>query len=107
MIVCFFGLLLIPSILPRYTLPLLVPFSLLLATAVADPRLVPQKVALRAWWRANHLLAILLLAAACAAPVAVVNGQRREFLEIRRASMGAFSGLLTCPLMGSAYYLML
>lgn len=61
---CFFGFLLVPGALPRYTLPLLAPFVCLLALALADPRLSPPGRALRAWWRVNSGLGLLLAVAA-------------------------------------------
>ena len=64
----FFGVLLVPGMLPRYTLPLLAPFAILLAYALADERLAPRVAALRAWWRANLALGCLVGAAAFSAP---------------------------------------
>lgn len=75
----FFGVLLLPGMLPRYTLPLLIPFSLLLAYALADERLLPVARALRIWWRTNTALAVVVIVAAFAAPAAGA-WLRREFL---------------------------
>ncbi len=94
-VVGFFGLLLIPGVLPRYVLPLSAPFALLLALALADDRLDPLPKLLRPWWRANQALAILLLIVACAAPVAYAIGKRREYLATR---VGEFQW----PIVGSA-----
>ncbi len=103
---CFFGLLLMPGVLPRYTLPLLVPFSLVLAIAVADPRFAPPVRALRAWWRANTILALVLLVAACAAPVVVALFTTRE--ELRRSeTLADYTPMLFGPLAGSALAVLL
>jgi 4-amino-4-deoxy-L-arabinose transferase-like glycosyltransferase len=64
-LVCFFGLLIIPGVLPRYTLPLTVPLSLALAIALRDP--LPQRV--RLFWRAaNQLFLGAVIVFAIAAP---------------------------------------
>lgn len=98
---CFFGLLILPGILPRYTLPLLTPFSLLLATALADSRLTPPSGYLRAWWRANQVLSIVLLVAACVAPVVLTIVLSRTTHQLPSDRLGDFSESLVWPLLGS------
>lgn len=62
-VACFFGLLILPAALPRYTLPLLVPASLLLAIAVQPaPRWFPL------WRKINRGTAIVVVMAAVAIP---------------------------------------
>lgn len=63
---CFFGLLLVPGVLPRYLLPLGAPFALLLALALNESR--PVGRALRIWHRVNVVLGGLLVVAALATP---------------------------------------
>jgi 4-amino-4-deoxy-L-arabinose transferase-like glycosyltransferase len=101
-VACFFGMLLLPGVLPRYVLPLAVPFALALALAVSDPRLPPPACSLRAWWRANHALAFVIIAAACAAPVVLVLLTPREAILARGEALGSYASLLTWPLVASA-----
>ena len=100
-VICFFGLLLFPGVLPRYTMPLSLPFALLLAIVVADSRLAPPSFALRAWWRSNTALAILLLVAACAGPIAIAIGQRRHVLDLHVQHPTEYAALVLWPLVGS------
>ncbi len=60
----FIGLMIIPGVLPRYTLPLL-PWALILF-ALVFPQVSPGAV--RLWRQTNRLGALLILIAACAAP---------------------------------------
>lgn len=57
LVICFFGLLLIPGMLPRYTMPMLVPASLLLALVCARSRPELPGPALRTWRYGNLALA--------------------------------------------------
>src|SRR5215218_6136951 len=75
-VLTFFGVLLLPGMLPRYTLPLLAPFAVLLAYVLGDERFTPISVALRAWWRTNIALAAVLLVAGLAAPAVYAWGRR-------------------------------
>ncbi len=107
MIVTFFGLLLIPGVLPRYTMPLLTPFALLLAITLTDSRLDPLPQFLRPWWRTNQVLAIALIAAALAGPAAVAIILRESFKQAPGESIGDFTDLLTWPLIGSGLAIVL
>ncbi len=106
-VVCFFGLLLFPGVLPRYTMPLSVPFALLLAIALSDSRMPPPSPALRFWWRTNSALAGLLLFAACAAPVALAIAERRHFFSASADESADFAMLIAWPIVGSAGALVL
>ncbi|HEV7403036.1 MAG TPA: hypothetical protein VGO11_08930 [Chthoniobacteraceae bacterium] len=77
----FFGILFLPGMLPRYTLSLLAPFAVLLAYAVADPRVAPVARALRIWWRTNTALACVILLAALASPGVFVFARRKALLQ--------------------------
>ncbi len=101
-VVSFFVTLVIPGALPRYTMPLLAPFSLLLAIALSDSRLAPASAFLRPWWRANCGIALLLLACAIAAPAALVVNQREAILNIRGDSLLSYDKLLIWPLVSSS-----
>ncbi len=63
---CFFGLLVIPGILPRYVLPLIVPFALALAFSLRD--LPPGFRAMNAWRKTINFLIALAAMAALAIP---------------------------------------
>ena len=89
-IICFFGLLLLPGMLPRYTLILLAPFAVLLAYALGDERLLPVSGALRAWWRTNTALAVVVALAAFAAPAVGAWAKREAIAEPSRFP-GGFS----------------
>ncbi|HEX8296806.1 MAG TPA: phospholipid carrier-dependent glycosyltransferase, partial [Chthoniobacteraceae bacterium] len=65
---CFCLVLLIPGTLPRYVLPLGVPFAFFLAWALAE--CAPSERAARWWHAGNRLLAAVLLAGALIAPFA-------------------------------------
>ncbi len=57
LVLCFFGLLVIPGVLPRYVLPLVVPFALALAFTLRD--LPPGSRAMNAWrTTVNFLIAL-------------------------------------------------
>jgi hypothetical protein len=77
----FFGILLLPGMLPRYTLPLLAPFAVLLAYALADRRLAPVPRALRIWWRTNTALACVILVVALASPAIFAFLRRKAFAQ--------------------------
>ncbi|MES2571146.1 MAG: phospholipid carrier-dependent glycosyltransferase [Verrucomicrobiota bacterium] len=64
---CFFGLLLVPGVLPRYLLPLGTPFALLLALSLT--RGAPNERALRIWHKVHLVLGTLLMAGALASPL--------------------------------------
>lgn len=98
LVIGFFGLLLLPGVLPRYTLPLLAPLSLLLAVVVADPRLTPPASYLRVWWRANTYVALLLVALSCIAPVAFAVLQGKPALSGSSDTLRNFAGPLIWPL---------
>lgn len=72
---CFFAVLLIPGTLPRYVLPLSVPFAVLLAMALAG--LAPESPVLRRWHLVNRVLAAVLLLACVAAPFIVSASQHQ------------------------------
>jgi 4-amino-4-deoxy-L-arabinose transferase-like glycosyltransferase len=80
-VVSFFGILLLPGMLPRYTLSLLAPFAVLLAYAVADTRLAPTPRALRIWWRTNTALSCVILLAALASPAIYAFARRKAFTQ--------------------------
>lgn len=63
---CFTALLLVPGVLPRYLLPLSIPWALLVALAIQGSR-APQ--AQRLWDRINRGAALLLIPVAVIAPV--------------------------------------
>ncbi len=98
----FFGLLLVPGALPRYTLPLLAPFACLLAFALGDFRLPSPALALRCWWRGNTILAILLLPLAIAGPIALAMADRRHLLTVRPDLPADFAAYVSWSLLGSA-----
>jgi len=64
--VCFFAMLLIPGVLPRYALPLGVPWAMLVALALQT---TPARGALAKWGRVVRLAAWMLAAIAITAPV--------------------------------------
>jgi 4-amino-4-deoxy-L-arabinose transferase-like glycosyltransferase len=86
-LICFFGLLLIPGILPRYALPLVAPFACLLAFALADHRLAPPSKALLAWWRSNSILALVLAVAACASTILLAIVGRTPLAKVGAESV--------------------
>jgi 4-amino-4-deoxy-L-arabinose transferase-like glycosyltransferase len=103
---CFLGLLLVPGVLPRYVLPVGVPLALLLALAVTEERLQPPAAALRAWWRVNSALAVLVLAGALAGPVVVAIATRRhEFVTGER--LPDVAEYVVWPLIASAAAVMI
>jgi 4-amino-4-deoxy-L-arabinose transferase-like glycosyltransferase len=103
-VACFFALLLVPGVLPRYTLPLLAPFACLLAFSLADHRLPPPAAALRAWWRVNGGLALAIAVLALAAPIALAMADRRELLPLggTRARSGAGFALYANTILAAA-----
>ena len=66
-VLCGCGLILIPGVLSRYTLPLVVPASLLTALALGAPNLLPLRV-LPAWRVVLLVLFGVVAAAACTLP---------------------------------------
>lgn len=101
-LLCFFGLLLLPGMLPRYTLPLLPPFACLLALTLAEETLAPPSSALRWWWWANSALASLLFLAAIAAPIAVAIAQKRGLLKLAGNTPEGFARLCVWPVVSAA-----
>jgi hypothetical protein len=100
----FFGLLLIPGILPRYALPLLAPFACLLAMALADHRLAPPSKALLAWWRTNSVLALIIAAAACGSPIVFAIVAKRAMSTVTYATKPApWQGLASFPLISCIF----
>lgn len=87
-LLCFFGLLLIPGILPRYTLPLVAPFACLLAFALADHRLPPPSKPLLAWWRSNSVLALIIAVAACASPIVLAVVAKKSLASVASETIG-------------------
>jgi 4-amino-4-deoxy-L-arabinose transferase-like glycosyltransferase len=108
---CFFGMLLLPGILPRYVLPLLPPFACLLALAVGDPRLTPPSGTLRAWWRVNSGVALVIAVLACASPVVLAIADRKHLLGLRAdypsAAAAAFSLYVSWSLVAAGGALLL
>ena len=98
----FFGLLLLPGILPRYTLPLTAPFACLLAISLADERLAPPSFSLRQWWRANLVLAGIVTAVACAAPVMLAMALHHEPSLLMGYNSESKARWLLFPLLASA-----
>lgn len=94
---CFFAVLLIPGTLPRYVLPLGVPFAIVLAVALAW--MDGESRVFRRWHLVNRVLAALLLIACVAAPFIVSASQKEPgglrpilaaFLCSPLLAMGAF-----------------
>jgi hypothetical protein len=85
--VCFFGLLLVPGVLPRYVLPLGVPFCLLIAERLHAFPASHFAPLLRRWHRANGIAAALLMLLALVAPLVGSIELRRFALERRIAGI--------------------
>ncbi|MDQ3621305.1 MAG: glycosyltransferase family 39 protein [Verrucomicrobiota bacterium] len=100
-LICFFGLLLIPGVLPRYVLPLGVPFALLLAMALNGANSASPRAEVEWWKRVNGGLALGLIALAMAAPVAMLVAEK---WLVRRtgARMAELAPLLGWPLVAAA-----
>ena len=98
----FIAPLLIPGVLPRYVEPLLAPFVVLLAIAVADHRLSPPASILRAWWRLNSTFGIVVALVAMASPTVLAIAQRKSILNVHGATLADFAGLLVWPLLAAS-----
>ena len=76
-VVCFFALLLIPGVLPRYVQPLIAPFSLILAPVLWN---CPRRY--RHWWRyALFGLTFVLFLCAVAGPFIVASEERPMWIS--------------------------
>ena len=74
MALCFFTLLLIPGVVPRYVQPLVTPFSLLLAPVIWE---IPDRF--RRWWRAGALaLTVVIFLGALAGPFVAAAAVARD-----------------------------
>jgi 4-amino-4-deoxy-L-arabinose transferase-like glycosyltransferase len=67
--VCFFGMLLVPGVLPRYVLPLGVPVCLLIGARLFPTRVELQPI-LRRWHLINGCAAVIFIMLAVIAPIA-------------------------------------
>lgn len=101
LVLCFFGLLLVPGVLTRYVLPVGPPFALLLAAALAEERFAPPSRALRLWWQANLGLAGLLLLLAVAGPIAIAVTYK-QIVAATGEQLPSASTLLINPILASA-----
>jgi 4-amino-4-deoxy-L-arabinose transferase-like glycosyltransferase len=66
-LILFFGLLLIPGVLPRYTLPMLAPASVLLALVLHDDAETVRKIVVPIWKKICIVLIVVLVLGAAAA----------------------------------------
>ncbi len=71
-VISFTGLLLVPGVLPRYVLPVSIPWMLFTSIALSAEH--QPSTALRRWWEVNRTLAMLLVPLAVMAPLAAGGG---------------------------------
>jgi len=80
---CFFGMLLVPGVLPRYVLPLGVPLCVLIAARLHSAPPAAMQPVLRRWHLVNAGVAGVFILAALAAPIAGSVDVRRAIVERR------------------------